>query len=55
MHATLVSLHQYGAIYYTVLNFIRILAVATINFSLAGVRLLIESGSYSKAAFINLE
>ena len=33
--------------------FIRILAAATINFSLAGVRLLIEGGSYSKAAFIN--
>ena len=32
--------------------FIRIVAVATINFSLAGVRLLIEGGSYSRAAFI---
>ena len=31
--------------------FIRILAVATINFSLAGVRLLIEGGSYSRANF----
>ena len=38
---------------YTV--FIRILAVATITFNLAGVRLLIEGASYSKAAFINLE
>ena len=28
----------------------RIVAVATINFSLAGVRLLIEGGSYSKTA-----
>ena len=36
---------------YTV--FIRIVATATINFSLAGVRLLIEGGSYSRAAFIN--
>ena len=32
--------------------FIRIVAAATINFSLAGVRLLIEGGSYSRAAFI---
>ena len=32
--------------------FIRIVAVATINFSLVGVRLLIEGGSYSRAAFI---
>ena len=31
--------------------FIRIVAVATINFSLAGVRPLIEAGSYSRAAF----
>ena len=37
-------------ILYTV--FIRIVAAATINFSLAGVRLLIEGGSYSRAAFI---
>ena len=36
---------------YTV--FIRIVAAATINFSLAWVRLLIEGGSYSRAAFIN--
>ena len=35
---------------YTV--FIRIVAAATINFSLAGVRLLIEGGSYSRTAFI---
>ena len=33
--------------------FIRIVAVATINFSLAWVRLLIEGSSYSRAAFIN--
>ena len=33
--------------------FIRIVAVATINFSLAGMRLLIKGGSYSRAAFIN--
>ena len=32
--------------------FIRIVAAATINFSLAGVRLLIEGGSYSRVAFI---
>ena len=32
--------------------FIRIVAAATINFSLAGVRLLIEGGSYSRTAFI---
>ena len=38
---------------YTV--FIRIVAAATINFGLAGVRLLIEGGSYSRAAFIYLE
>ena len=36
---------------YTV--FIRIVAVATINFRFAGVWLLIEGGSYSRAAFIN--
>ena len=35
--------------------FIRIVAAATINFGLAGVRLLIEGGSYSRAAFIYLE
>ena len=33
--------------------FIQILAAATINFSLTGVWLLIEGGSYSRAAFIN--
>ena len=33
--------------------FIRIVAVATINFSLAWVQLLIEGSSYSRAAFIN--
>ena len=33
--------------------FIRIVAVATINFSLAWVWLLIESGSYSRVAVIN--
>ena len=32
--------------------FIRIVAAATINFSLAGVRLLIEGGSYSRTAYI---
>ena len=32
--------------------FIRIVAAATINFSLAGVRLLIEGSSYSRVAFI---
>ena len=32
--------------------FIRIVATATINFSLAGVRLLIEVGSYSRAALL---
>ena len=32
--------------------FIRIVAAATINFSLTGVRLLIEGGSYSRTAFI---
>ena len=31
--------------------FIRILAAATINFSLAGVRLLIEGGFYLKTVF----
>ena len=36
---------------YTV--FIQILAAATINFSLAGVQLLIEGGSYLRVAFIN--
>ena len=35
--------------------FIRIVAAATINFSLAGVWLLIEGGSYSRTAFIYLE
>ena len=33
--------------------FIRIVAMATTNFSLAGVRLLIKVGSYSRVAFIN--
>ena len=33
--------------------FVRTLAMATINFNLAGVRLLIEGSSYSRAAFIN--
>ena len=37
----------------TVFTCIRIVAAATINFSLAWVRLLIESGSYSRVAFIN--
>ena len=32
--------------------FIRIVAAATIDFSLAGVQLLIEGGSYSRKAFI---
>ena len=36
---------------YTV--FIQIVATATINFSRAGVRLLIKGGSYSRVAFIN--
>ena len=36
--------------------FIQIVAMATTNFSLAGVRLLIEGGSYSRVAFlINFE
>ena len=32
--------------------FVRIIATATINFSLAGLWLLFEGGFYSKAAFI---
>ena len=32
--------------------FVLIIAAATINFSLAGVQLLIKGGSYSKADFI---
>ena len=44
-------LYSLGLCTYTV--FIRIVAVATINFSLTGVRLLIEGGSYSRVAFIN--
>ena len=35
--------------------FIQIVAAATINFSLAGVRLLIDGGSYSSMALIILE
>ena len=35
--------------------FIRIVAAVTFNFSLAGVRLLIEGGSYSRTALIILE
>ena len=35
--------------------FIRIVATATINFSLAGVQLLIEGGSYSRMALTILE
>ena len=38
---------------YVTTVFIRIVAAATINFSLAWVQLLIEGGSYSRAAFIN--
>ena len=34
--------------------FIRIVAVATINFSHAGVQLLLKDGSYSIVAFINV-
>ena len=34
--------------------YIWIVVVATVNFSLAGVRLLIEGSSYSRVAFINL-
>ena len=37
---------------YIITVFIRIVAAATINFSLTGVRLLIEGGSYSRKAFI---
>ena len=40
-----------SCIEYTV--FTRIVAAATINFSLAGVRLLIEGGSYSRKAFVH--
>ena len=39
----------------TITIFPRSDAVATINFSFAGVRLLIEGGSYSRVAFINLK
>ena len=39
----------------TITIFIRIVAVATINFSLAGVRLLIEGSSYSRTSLIILE
>ena len=39
----------------TVHVFIRIVAVATINFILAGVWLLIEGGSYSRVALLMLE
>ena len=44
----LIHVHTY--MYYTV--FIRIVAEATINFSLAQVQLLIKGGSYSRKAFI---
>ena len=39
-------------IYYTTTVFIRIVAVATINFAPSSVRLLIEGGSYSRVATI---
>ena len=48
-HAHEQKTHGYAT--YTV--FIRIVTVATINFSLAWVRLLIEGSSYSRAAFVN--
>ena len=41
--------------HHTITVFILIVATATINFSLAGVRLLIEGGSYSRTALIILE
>ena len=48
MFVTFVEEHNHNTV------FIRIVAVATINFSLAGVWLLIEGGSYSRAtAFID--
>ena len=58
IHARLVVLlwsskicgHPYYWVVYTV--FIRIVAAATINFGCSSVRLLIEGGSYSKAATI---
>ena len=43
--------HERTRVYNTV--FIRIVAAATINFSLTWVCLLIEGGSYSRAPFIN--
>ena len=45
--------YQYVWVSYTV--FPRSDAAATTNFSFAGVRLLFEGGSYSRAAFINLK
>ena len=52
-----IILHIHIHIHCTYINilFIRILATATINFSLAGVQLLIKGGSYLGTVFINLE
>ena len=51
--STCMHVYIYMYIYiYTV--FTRILAAATINFSRARVRLLIEGGSYSRAALIKI-
>ena len=47
--ALAINPHGYNYMYYQRTIFIQILAAATINFSLAGVRLLIEGGSYLRA------
>ena len=49
MHRNL-TLHPYKLVF---TMSVRILAMGTINFILAGVQLLIENGSYLRVAFIN--
>ena len=51
MHDTVFTTIISYRIYVTII-FIRIVAAATIDFSLVGVQLLIEDGSYSRKAFI---
>ena len=52
---TLVKLQLHVCMYYIniITVFTQIVAVATINFALSSVRLLIEGGSYLRAATIN--
>ena len=52
-HMYMITIKSWDTLLYANTVFILIVAAATINFSLAWVLLLIEGGSYSRAAFIN--